>query len=339
LTNIEASPRATRASPGHRDRPPSARPRSAPATSAASACPPPPGAAAGTRPASPAPGGACCELPAGQRCMPGTGRACRSLPRPGTPPAGARPSLRDPPHGRTRPRSREISSRSASDSLSGDRRGSRFAGRCNATTARRMACRDRLISRCNLHAGAPPATNSAIRCRSASEIRSIQHLRPRSNSITTGYCVDLLRPRSLWVPRVIVDPRLRSDGSRPDLHERAICGCARPSLPGHDLAASWVWRIPAVSGESDRVAAADASTTEHRGIHADIHRIVLGSRPEDPRILGQVALPQRDHHAAGAGFGDGQSNGVTDRCGVADPVVLHEAPTRRSRCASLAAMP
>jgi len=43
-------------------------------------------------------------------------------------------------------RPREISSRSASDSLSGDRRGSHLAGRYNATTARRIACRDRLIS-------------------------------------------------------------------------------------------------------------------------------------------------------------------------------------------------
>jgi hypothetical protein len=65
-------------------------------------------------------------------------------------------------------RPREISSRSASDSLSGDRRGSRFAGRYNATTARRIACRDRLISRCSFHGGAPSATSSAIRRRSSS---------------------------------------------------------------------------------------------------------------------------------------------------------------------------
>ncbi len=63
-------------------------------------------------------------------------------------------------------RSREISSRSASDSLSGDRCGSRFAGRYSATTARRIAWRDRLISWCSFHGGAPPATSSAIRRRS-----------------------------------------------------------------------------------------------------------------------------------------------------------------------------
>jgi hypothetical protein len=69
---------------------------------------------------------------------------------------------------------REISSRSASDNRSGERSGSRLPGRCNAITARRMAYRDRLISRCNRHTGAPSASSPAIRCRSTSEIRSIK---------------------------------------------------------------------------------------------------------------------------------------------------------------------
>jgi hypothetical protein len=72
---------------------------------------------------------------------------------------------------------REISSRSASDNRSGERFGSRLAGRCNATTARRMAYRDRLISRCNRHTGAPSASSPAIRSLSSSKIRSMQHLR------------------------------------------------------------------------------------------------------------------------------------------------------------------
>jgi hypothetical protein len=50
----------------------------------------------------------------------------------------------------------EISSRSASDSLSGDRFGAGFGSRCSALAARRIAHRDRLISRCNRRAGAPP---------------------------------------------------------------------------------------------------------------------------------------------------------------------------------------
>jgi superfamily II DNA or RNA helicase len=47
-----------------------------------------------------------------------------------------------------------------------------------------------------------------------------------------------------------------------------------------DLAVSWPDGF-SNSGESDRVAAADGAATEHRGVHADVHRIVLGSRPED----------------------------------------------------------
>jgi hypothetical protein len=60
---------------------------------------------------------------------------------------GARPTARAIARtDRPAARPREISSRSASDSLSGDRCGSRLAGRYNATTARRIAWRDRLIS-------------------------------------------------------------------------------------------------------------------------------------------------------------------------------------------------
>jgi hypothetical protein len=77
---------------------------------------------------------------------------------------------------------REISSRSASDNLSGERLGSCLAGRCNAITARRMAYRDRLISRCSRHTGAPSATSSAIRRLSSSEIRSIQPPPPKIQS-------------------------------------------------------------------------------------------------------------------------------------------------------------
>src|SRR2546429_8276660 len=97
------------------------------------------------------------------------------------------------------------------------------------------------------------------------------------------------------------------------------------SLPGTILRR----RGLADSGESARVAAADASATEHRGVHADIDRIVLGSGPEDPRIFGQVTLRQRDHHAARAGLGDGQPDVAADRYSVPDPVVLGEAPLFR----------
>ena len=52
---------------------------------------------------------------------------------------------------------------------------------------------------------------------------------------------------------------------------------------------------------------------------------MLRSRSKDPRIFGQVPLRQRDHHAPRTGFGDRETNVVTDRDSVADPLVLDEA--------------
>src|SRR5829696_2275738 len=52
--------------------------------------------------------------------------------------------------------------------------------------------------------------------------------------------------------------------------------------------------------------------------------LCLSSRAEDSRVFGKVSLRQRDHHATGAWFGDGQANSVADHNLSADPVVLHK---------------
>jgi hypothetical protein len=74
----------------------------------------------------------------------------------------------------TRPR--EISSRSAGDNRNGDRFRSRGAGRDNANTARRIACRDRCTSSHNRQNGTPSNNNSAIRSRSFADSRSTHGL-------------------------------------------------------------------------------------------------------------------------------------------------------------------
>ena len=45
---------------------------------------------------------------------------------------------------------------------------------------------------------------------------------------------------------------------------------------------------PIVSGECDRIAAADGPAAKHQGIHIDADRVVLCRSPEDPRIVGQI---------------------------------------------------
>jgi hypothetical protein len=101
---------------------------------------------------------------------------------------GARPTVRAiarTDHPAARPR--EISSCSASDNLSADRCGSRLAGRYSATTARRIACRDRLISLMQIprrralghQIGDPPPLL-------ITDLIHSPHLRPRSNSMLGG---------------------------------------------------------------------------------------------------------------------------------------------------------
>jgi hypothetical protein len=65
-------------------------------------------------------------------------------------------------------------------------------------------------------------------------------------------------------------------------------------------------------------------------VYADIHRIVLGGGPEDPRIFGQVVLRQGDHHAPGAGLGDGQADRVADRQGDTRQATSRPRQIRRS---------
>ena len=79
---------------------------------------------------------------------------------------------------------REISSRSAGDNRSGDRFRSRGAGRDNAITARRIACRDRPTSSHNRQNGAPSTSSSAIRSRSFADNRSTHALpEPEPNQL------------------------------------------------------------------------------------------------------------------------------------------------------------
>jgi len=40
-------------------------------------------------------------------------------------------------------------------------------------------------------------------------------------------------------------------------------------------------RVNPSSGEHDRVAAADGAAIDHRGVHADVHCVVLSSRAKD----------------------------------------------------------
>src|SRR3989304_67229 len=59
-------------------------------------------------------------------------------------------------------------------------------------------------------------------------------------------------------------------------------------------------------------------------VHSDVRLIVLRRRPQDPTILGKVALRECRHHASGAGGGDPEAHALTDRDGPADPRIFHE---------------
>src|SRR4051812_17102167 len=64
--------------------------------------------------------------------------------------------------------------------------------------------------------------------------------------------------------------------------------------------------------QADDITAADVTTSLHGGVYPDIDVVVLGCRAEDPRILGQVRLRQRCHHAPGAGTGYSQLHLIPD---------------------------
>ena len=88
------------------------------------------------------------------------------------------------------------STRSTRDNRNGDRFRAGDAGRGNRLTYRRIAHRDRLISRCITQAGAPTATSSTIRTFSRSDNPSTPHL-PIDRTDRQSCCVDPLRPRVL----------------------------------------------------------------------------------------------------------------------------------------------
>src|SRR5439155_17597479 len=82
--------------------------------------------------------------------------------------------------------------------------------------------------------------------------------------------------------------------------------------------------VPALL-EPDLITAMDRAAALYGGIDADVGLVVLSRRAQDARILGQVPLGDRGHHAAGAGSCDVQPNLVADVDRAANPVVLHEA--------------
>ncbi len=53
--------------------------------------------------------------------------------------------------------------------------------------------------------------------------------------------------------------------------------------------------------ESDRIPSAEHAALEHWGIDTHVGLIVLGRRPKDTHILGEVSLGQCCHYAPGAG--------------------------------------
>src|SRR6266566_714333 len=76
--------------------------------------------------------------------------------------------------------------------------------------------------------------------------------------------------------------------------------------------------------QSDGITTAGLATLQHRGVHPDISSVVLSCSAQDTRILWEIALRQRRHHAAGAGTGNAQSKGIADRERLSDPSILHE---------------
>src|SRR5258707_10490889 len=76
--------------------------------------------------------------------------------------------------------------------------------------------------------------------------------------------------------------------------------------------------------QSDGITPADLATLQHGGIDPNVGPVVLGGCAQDTWIPREIALRKRGHHAAGAGTGDAEANGIADREGLPDPGVLHE---------------
>jgi hypothetical protein len=84
------------------------------------------------------------------------------------------------------------------------------------------------------------------------------------------------------------------------------------------------WSAYSVLLQPDGVTTADVATPQYRGVYADIDLVVLGCRAQDARILGQIPLSKRNHHAARTGTGDSQLHLVSDAHRPADPGILDE---------------
>jgi hypothetical protein len=75
----------------------------------------------------------------------------------------------------------------------------------------------------------------------------------------------------------------------------------------------------------DRASMLDFRVNTHVGL------VVLGRRPQDPRIPGQVPLGEGRHHTAATGAGDAQANRIADSKRVANPSILDEVLLTRGR--------
>src|SRR5438132_11512667 len=64
---------------------------------------------------------------------------------------------------------------------------------------------------------------------------------------------------------------------------------------------------------SDGITTADFPTLQHRGVDPDVSPVVLGCCTQDTRILREIGLRERRHHAAGTGTSDAQADGISDR--------------------------
>ncbi len=68
-----------------------------------------------------------------------------------------------------------------------------------------------------------------------------------------------------------------------------------------------------------------------RRVHTDMAVIVLNCRAQNPRIVGEISLRQRRHHAACAGFRNAQAHLVSDRHLVIDLSLLDKSLLPASR--------
>ena len=81
-----------------------------------------------------------------------------------------------------------------------------------------------------------------------------------------------------------------------------------------------------VSLRLDGITTTNLAALQHRCVHSHVSAVMLGSRAEYPRVLGEISLGERCHHAARARTGDFQANGVPNCDHLSNPTILDESP-------------